>query len=49
MNMDVVYEEILVEEVSEDDFVITDMTSKIDEPVQELREEFLKIFYLIFH
>ena len=39
MNMDVVYEEILVEEVSEDDFVITDMTSKIDEPVQELREE----------
>lgn len=44
MNMDVVYEEIVVEEVSEDDFVITDMTPKVEAPVQieeEISEDLL--------
>lgn len=39
MNMDVVYEEILVEEVSEEDFVIKDMTIKAGKPVEQKEEE----------
>ncbi len=38
-NISVVYEEITIEEVSEDDFVITDMTPKIEEPIQEVQDD----------
>jgi cell division protein FtsZ len=37
-NMEVVYEEIAVEDISEDDFVITSVTT-VEEPVQEIEEE----------